>query len=110
MKNLKGIELTFDMIEKYIISISLVQFPFLGLPVIKQIYTAIIKKVLSTIEDEGKLYIQFKLIDIDIKKKEKEFSESVNKLKKGEISDETEKKKLLNEVKTKLSDLINFKH
>ena len=92
-----------NLIKNYIIQIALIQFPFLNLPGIKQIFTYMLGRILDKIETEGEIFISFSLIDDNVNKQVKEYEEALERFKKGEINESN-----LDEVKNKLRDLIKF--
>jgi hypothetical protein len=92
-----------NLIKNYIIQIALIQFPFLNLPGIKQIFTYMLGRILDKIETEGKIFISFSLIDANVNKQVKEYEEALERFKKGEINESN-----LDEVKNKLRDLVKF--
>jgi len=90
-------------IKNYIIQIALIQFPFLNLPGLKQIFTYMLGRILDKIKTEGEIFIYFSLIDDNVNKQVKEYEEALERFKKGEINESN-----LDEVKNKLRDLIKF--
>jgi hypothetical protein len=92
-----------NLIKNYIVQIALIQFPFLNLPGIKQIFTYMLGRILDKIETEGEIFISFSLIDDNVNKQVKEYEEALERFKKGEINESN-----LDEVKNKLRDLIKF--
>jgi hypothetical protein len=92
-----------NLIKNYIVQIALIQFPFLNLPGIKQIFTYMLGRILDKIETEGSIFISFSLIDDNVNKQVKEYEEALERFKKGEINESN-----LDEVKNKLRDLIKF--
>jgi hypothetical protein len=92
-----------NLIKNYIVQIALIQFPFLNLPGLKQIFTYMLGRILDKIETEGEIFISFSLIDDNVNKQVKEYEEALERFKKGEINESN-----LDEVKNKLRDLIKF--
>lgn len=99
-----------DLLGDYFIRLSIVEFPFLGLPVIYQIYSYIVKKIVSRIEKEGELKISFAFIDRDVSIRKEEYNLAIEELKQvinSETSQEI-KNEALNNAKNRIRDLIRF--
>lgn len=99
-----------DVTSEYIIKLSIVEFPFLGLPIIKQMYSYIIQKVVGKIKDEEQLFITFAIIDSDVQGRKKEYDTAVDNLKEVLQSPVSEERKneALEETKKRLRNLIRF--
>lgn len=99
-----------SVLEEYIVRIAIAQVPFLGLPIIKQIFAYILSKVLEKVEGEGQLLISFKMIDVEIDKEVKEYKDAIESLKVANttgVSDE-ERQLALKLAKDKLRALIRM--
>lgn len=99
-----------DLMGEYLVKLAIVEFPPLGLPVVRQLFSFIVKRIISRAKDEGELMISFAFIDKEIGEKKELYSEAVTKLKEVLESDTTEEKKneALEETKKRLRDLIRF--
>jgi hypothetical protein len=99
-----------DLMGEYLVKLAIIEFPFLSLPVLKQIFSFIVKRIISRTKDEGELMISFAFIDKEIGEKKEIYNEAVTKLKEVLESNTTEEKKdeALEETKKRLRDLIRF--
>lgn len=99
-----------DLMGEYLVKLAIVEFPPLGLPVVRQLFSFIVKRIISRAKDEGELMISFAFIDKEIGEKKELYNEAVTKLKEVLESDTTEEKKneALEETKKRLRDLIRF--
>lgn len=99
-----------DITTDYIVKLSILEFPFLGLPIVKQTYSYIIQKIVGRIKSEGELFITFAMIDSDADQRRQVYTEAIEKLK--EVLDvpttEEAKNEALEETKKRLRDLIRF--
>lgn len=102
-------DLMADIASDYIIKIAIIQFPFLALPFIKQVFTIVMKKVLNIAKNEGKIMITFKLIDLETEEEKNEYERAINNLRNlphdapKEVKDEA-----IKNAKDRLSRLIRF--
>jgi hypothetical protein len=103
-------EMAVDTAGDYFVRAAIVRFPFLGLPIIKQIFTFIIKNTISKIESEGELMIRFKFIDKDVDERNHEYTKVINELKQINENGATEDEKriALQNAKDRLRNLIRF--
>jgi|688.fasta_scaffold1874718_2 hypothetical protein len=102
--------MTVDVTSEYLIKIAILQFPFLAIPVVKQIFSFIVKNVISKVESEGVLQISFTYIDIETNEKKDAYVVAVNNLKEILASDKTveEKNEAIQETKKRLRTLIRM--
>ena len=102
--------MTVDLAGEYLVKLAIVEFPFLALPVIKQTFSYLVKKIISKSQEEGQLMISFVFIDREAAHKNSMYVEAVTKLKEVLESDIPEGKKndALEETKKRLRDLIRF--
>ena len=106
----KSFSATIEVMGEYFIKIAIVEFPWIGLPVVKQLFGYVIKSILSKVQNEGELAISFAFIDREIDNKRELYQEAVTKLKEVLETDVPEEKKneALEETKKRLRDLIRF--
>lgn len=99
-----------DLAGEYLMGLAIVEFPFLGLPLVKQIFSYIVKKIISRSEREGELMISFRFIDKETKEKHNKYQEVMKEFKQVMNSNPTEEKKneAIEETKKRLRDLIRF--
>lgn len=101
--------LYYSAVVEAVIAKSIMAFPFLGLPVIKQIYSSMVKKIASKIYFEAETLGMFIKIDLTVDNQEREYTEATEELKvviaKPEATEE-EKQKAKDEFKKKLRALI----
>lgn len=99
-----------DILGDYFIRLSVVQFPFLGLPLIYQLYSYVVKKIVTRIEKEGELKISFAFIDKEISVRKEEYNIAIDELKKVLTSDSSLETKNDALIKTKntIRDLVRF--
>lgn len=100
-----------DRLEQYILTLSFIEFPFLALPVIKQIYSAIISRIIKLLENEGKIHIDFIAIDAEISSQKEQYNKTIIELKEVLASNtmsEEAKHEYLQEAKKKLRDIIRM--
>jgi hypothetical protein len=96
--------------SEYLVKLAIIEFPVLGIPIIKQIFTFIVMRIISRAKNEGELMISFAFIDKEVNHKKELYAEAVTKLKevmKSEI-DEEKKNEALEETRKRLRDLIRF--
>ena len=106
MKIDHSLSLSIDLAKEYIVKIAIVEFPFLALPVINQMFTFIVDKVLSRVENEGQLLISFSEINNRNNAQKEEYEASLKKL--SEAKTQEEKNEALRVAKSRLRDLIKF--
>jgi hypothetical protein len=101
---------TVDLAGEYLVKLAIAEFPFLALPVVKQSFSYLVKKIISKSQEEGQLMISFVFIDKEVAHKNTLYVEAVTKLKEVLDSDIPEEKKneALEETKKRLRDLIRF--
>ncbi len=106
----KTFSASIEVMGEYFIKIAIVELPWIGLPVIKQVFSYVIKSILSKVHDEGQIAISFAFIDREIDNKRELYQEAVTKLKEVLETDVPEDKKneALEETKKRLRDLIRF--
>ena len=104
------VSFTANILKEYILKISFIEFPFLNLPIIKQVYSFIITRIIAKLEIEGKLYIDFKKIDNEVSIQDNEYNQAIKNLKEVLNSNKTEEEKneYLQEAKKRLRDLIRM--
>ena len=102
--------MTVDLAGEYLVKLAIVEFPFLALPIVKQTFSYLVKKIISKSQEEGQLMISFVFIDREVAHKNSMYVEAVTKLKEVLESDIPEEKKneALEETKKRLRDLIRF--
>lgn len=106
----EAFSVTLEVTGEYLLKIAFIEFPWLNIPVVKQIFSYVIKKMLSKIQSEGELMISFSFIDSETEVKRKKYEDSINQLKSVLSSDLTQEKKdeVIEETKKRLRDLIRF--
>jgi hypothetical protein len=106
----KSFSASIEMMSEYIIDITLIEFPWLNIPVVKQIFKFVIKRVLSRINQEGQLSISFSFTDAERADKRKKYEAAIEELKSVTESDASpeKKKEALQETKNKMRELIRF--
>lgn len=99
-----------ELLGDYFIRLSIIEFPFLGLPIVREVYSHIVRKVITRFKNEGELYISFAFIDKDISIKKEEYKIALNQLEEVMKSDATKEKKdeALQEAKDRIRNLIRF--
>jgi len=101
-----------EKISDYFITMAIVEFPFLALPVIKQMFSFIVKRVISKIQGEGKLFISFSFIDKEVEKQMEEYKRAITELRdiveSATIISGERKNEALNKAKEKLRNLIRM--
>lgn len=99
-----------DILVDYFIWLSIVEFPFLGLPVVREMYSYIVRKVMTRFKNEGELHISFAFIDKDVSIKKEEYKIAITQLKEVINSAATEEQKndALKEAKNRIRNLIRF--
>lgn len=73
--------LIFEVVMSRVVSALLTAVPFLNLPIIKQIVTAVIMKIAERIWDVLARVVDFKIIDIQTAEQARAYEEAVQKLK-----------------------------
>ena len=106
----EGFGVAVDLSAEYIIKIALVEFPFLNIPVINQLFTFMVKRILSKIKAEGQLLIGFKLIDNEVEVQKDEYNHALEELNKVLSGPHTEEQKheAIKQTKDKLRNLVRF--
>jgi glycyl-tRNA synthetase beta subunit len=104
--NEKLLSLSIDLAKEYIVKIAVIEFPFLALPVVNQLFNFFVDRLLSRIEAEGILHLQFNAIDEENEKKLEEYNKALKNLE--DAKSEEEKNEALKEAKSRLGDLIKF--
>ena len=101
---------TVEVMGEYIIKIALVEFPWLNLPVVRQVFSFVLKRIISRVSAEGQLAISFSFTDREIAAKKEKYEEAVDTLKEAINSNATQEKKneAIEETKKRLRDLIRF--
>jgi translation initiation factor 2 beta subunit (eIF-2beta)/eIF-5 len=100
---------TTSLASEYAMEIAMTEFPFLRLPVIRQIFTFIINRIVSKIQNEGKLAISFNFTNNEISQQLSKYNEAIEKLKKAdEINNPEMKEAIINDAKDTLRNLIRF--
>jgi hypothetical protein len=99
-----------ELAGEYLVNLAIVEIPLLGLPVVKQIFSYIVKKIVARSENEGELWIAFKFIDKESKEKNEQYKDAIKDLEEVLASNPTEEKKneALEETKKRLRNLIRF--
>jgi hypothetical protein len=95
----------------YFVKLAILQFPFLGLPVVKQAFGFIVKKVFSKIQSEGELIIAFKFIDQEREQSRIQYDTAIEELKEvlaSQTTTQEQKDEALKVAKEKLRNLIRF--
>ena len=102
--------LLIDLQGEYLIALAIAQFPFLGLPVVKQVMSYAIKKILARVEDEGELKIAFHFIDKETGEKKDEYVKSMEQYKEVLKTNPTQEQKNVarEEAKKRLATLIRY--
>jgi hypothetical protein len=101
---------TVEVMGEYFIKLAIIEFPWLNIPVVKQVFSFVVKKVLAKIRSEGELVISFAFIDKETEGRRVLYEEAVDKLKQVLESSPTQEKKdeALEETKKRLRALIRF--
>jgi hypothetical protein len=99
-----------ELAGEYLIGLAILEMPFLGLPIVKQIFSYIVKKIISRSEREGELMISFRFIDKETKEKHQKYQEAIKEFKEVMNNNPTEEKKneAIEETKKRLRNLIRF--
>ena len=99
----------FEVITKAVIKKIVTAVPFLGLPVIGNLFSLIVFKLAEKFWDEAKLYGSLLKIEFKVERQRVEYEEATEKLKQTlSVDDEEEKKKARDEYREKLRNLIVF--
>jgi hypothetical protein len=100
-----------SLAAKYLIALGIAEVPFLGLPIIKQIFTFIVNRIIGKASNEGELMISFKFIDNDKDERNGQYKEALKEWRQvatnSTISQE-EKNAKLEEARKRMGDLIRF--
>lgn len=99
-------DLAFDVIVKAAIGKSIAAFPFLGLPIIRNIYAFIVEKIASQLFETLETHIEFKDIEVTEKLKVRAHSAALYKVHNAKT--EEEKKAAENEYRKTFANLIRF--
>jgi len=103
--------LVFDVVLKRAIEAAVKSVPFLGWPVVNQVVTYIVKKILVELYEELSRFVSFTLIDWKTKQQQQDYEEAVAKYKAAQESANAEQVKQAQETfKSTLRDLIRLQH
>lgn len=102
-------KLYFEVVVEAAIASSIAALPFLGVPVIKQIYTFLVKHFAGNLFEEGEVYGLFYDIDSEVDEETTEYQEATDtlrtELERDDLTEE-EKQRAKDEYKEKLRNLI----
>lgn len=95
----KAFDTSTDVMGEILTSYAIAQFPFLGLPIIKQIFTHIVSKMMNRADKEGTLKISFHFIDKDYDGKNDALNAATEEFKKVliEAPNDLERKRIARE-------------
>ncbi len=96
---------------KYLIALGIAEFPLLGLPIIKQIFTFGVNRIVGKVETEGELKISFKFIDDDKDERNGSYKEALkewDKVHTDPAISQEKKDEALKQTRERMGNLIRF--
>lgn len=108
---IKTQDLVYEVLKKAAISKMLVAFPFLNIPVIKQIFTFFTDKLLDKFYETLKEKQAFFIIDFKTQRELNEYNDALNELETtlGTTNDEGKINEARENFEKRLGDLISFR-